>query len=139
MGYIKAVYKLDEKNRFSLPKKFLSPRKFFITLGLDGCISLYPRDVWDEIQKKISPLNYGKENNRKFLRLFYAYSNELVPDSHNRLTIPEYLRKEAGIKNKILIIKIGNWYEIWNPEKFKKFEKENKKSFSTFAGKLNIL
>ena len=120
----KYIYKLDSKNRFSIPGSLLKQnRRFYLTLGLDGCIFMYSEKEWKKIQKKFSLLNYAKAGNRKFLRIFSAHSREIKADSHNRLLLPKHLKQKASIGRELLIIKILQNYEIWAPSKFAEYEK----------------
>ena len=135
----KNIYKLDAKNRFSAPRCFFSRgRKFVFTLGLDGCLFLYPEKEWKKIQGKISLFSYSRAGNRNFLRAFFAWSGKVSADSHNRVLIPSQLRKKAGIKKTILLIEIAGWYEIWDPAKFKAYEKTNRGSYENLAGSMEI-
>ncbi|MFH1353000.1 MAG: hypothetical protein ABIH68_05435 [bacterium] len=135
----KNICKLDSKGRFSVPGAFLAgSRKFYFTTGLDGCLFLYPEKNWEKIYGKISLLNYSKSSNRKFLRIFFARAAMVSADSHNRILIPLHLKKEAGIKREIFLIKIGGWFEIWAPLKFRKYEKINQKTYAAMAEKLDI-
>ncbi|MCD6412571.1 MAG: hypothetical protein J7L54_00275 [Elusimicrobia bacterium] len=136
---MKNLYKLDEKNRFSVPGKFLSSgRIFYLTMGLDGCIFMYPEKEFRKISDRISLFDYSKSGNRKFLRIFFAWSSRIRADSHNRILIPSQLKKKAKIRSKILMIKIGNWFEIWAPALFEKYEKVDRKSYSRLAENLDI-
>jgi len=135
----KNIYKLDAKNRFSVPGAFFSRgRKFFLTLGLDGCIFLYPAEEWKKLQDRITFSDYFRSVNRKFLRIFFAWSGEITADSHNRLLIPAELKKKAGIRKEIVLIKIGGWFEIWDPAKFMAYEKANRDTYEQLAEKLDI-
>ncbi len=136
---MKNVYKLDGKNRFSVPAKFLSSGKnFYLTLGLDGCIFMYPEKEFNKIYSRVSLFDYSKSGNRKFLRVFFAWSSQIRADDHNRILIPAQLKKKAKIRSKILVIKIGNWFEIWSPALFEKYEKTNQKSYARYAEGFSI-
>jgi len=135
----KNIYKLDSKRRFSVPKAFLAGgRKFYFTVGLDGCLFLYPERIWKRIYEKLTLLDYSKINNRKFLRIFFSRAAQVSADNHNRLLVPLHLKKEAVIKQEIFLIKIGSWFEIWNPLKFRKYENVNQKTYAEYAEKLDI-
>lgn len=135
----KNIYKLDSKGRFSVPKAVLAVgRKFYFTVGLDGCLFLCSEKNWEKIYEKITLLDYSKSNNRKFLRIFFSRAAEVSADRHNRILVPFHLKKEAGIKQEIFLIKIGSWFEIWNPLKFRKYEKVNQRTYAEYAEKLDI-
>jgi len=133
------IYKLDGKNRFSASPALLKDgRKFYFTKGLEGCILLYPQSQWRRILEKISSLNYFQSSDRKFLRLFFAGAGKASVDSHKRLLLPAGLKKHAGIKSKILLVKIALWWEIWAPERFAKYEETHKSAYERYTEKLKI-
>lgn len=135
----KNIYKLDSKNRFSVQGAMLKDGKLFnMTLGLDGCLFLYPEKEWSRIREKLSFLNYGSKDNRKFLRIFFAHACPVKADSHKRLLLPAALKEKCGIKKEILIIQIGRFYEIWPPVKFAGYENANTKTYAAYAEKLDI-
>lgn len=135
----KNIYKLDSKNRFSVPGALLKDgRLFHLTLGLDGCLFMYPKKEWRQIREKLSLLNYASKDNRKFLRIFFAHACPVKADSHKRILLPAALKNKSGIKKELLLIKISRFYEIWNPAKFTEYEKANAQTYAGYAEKLDI-
>ena len=67
---------MDDKGRFALPaklrsvlaedKKPLLEGNLIITKGLEGCLSIYPKGEWTEIQNRFSSLNFTKRDYRYF-------------------------------------------------------------------------
>ncbi|MBU4134386.1 hypothetical protein KKH42_03580 [bacterium] len=136
---VKNIYKLDSKTRFSVPGALLKDGKLFhLTLGLDGCLFMYPETEWRRIRSKLSILNYASANNRKFLRIFFAHACPAKADSHNRILLPLSLKKKSGIGKKLLLIRIGPFYEIWVPAKFAEYENANITTYAGYAEKLDI-
>ncbi|MBA3052700.1 MAG: hypothetical protein ABII20_07005 [Candidatus Omnitrophota bacterium] len=135
----KNIYKLDSKNRFSVRGEMLKDgRIFHLTLGLDGCLFMYPEKEWQRIREKLSLLNYASKDNRKFLRIFYAHSCSVKADPHKRVLLPDALKKKCGIAKELLLIKIGRLYELWPPKKFAEYENANAKTYAGYADKLDI-
>ncbi|MCD6311304.1 MAG: cell division/cell wall cluster transcriptional repressor MraZ [Elusimicrobia bacterium] len=135
----KNIYKLDSKNRFSVHGALLKDGKHFhLTLGLDGCLFMYPEKEWKRIRGKLSLLNYASKDNRKFLRIFFAHACPVKADSHKRLLLPAALKEKCGIGKELLLIRIGQFYEIWPPEKFAEYENANTKTYAGYAEKLDI-
>jgi len=135
----KNIYKLDSKNRFSVRGEILRDGKnFHLTLGLDGCLFMYPEKEWRKIRAKLAGLNYASKDNRKFLRIFYAHSCPVKADSHKRILLSDSLKRKCGIKKELLIIKIGQFYELWPPGKFAEYENANAAAYALYADKLDI-
>ena len=94
--------RLDEKGRVIFPsalKKQLSQEyqeKFVINRGFEGCLVIYPMDVWNEISSSVNSLNDFVEENRRFKREFNNGANILVLDSQNRFVVPKILTPHAA-------------------------------------------
>lgn len=42
----------------------------------------------------------------------------------NQMHLSKFYKKLMGAADRVLLISVGNWYEIWKPEDFEKWEKE---------------
>ena len=112
--------RLDEKSRIILPsalKKQISPEaqdKFVINRGFEGCLVLYPHDIWKETTAGINRLNLYVRENRRFVRAFYNGATELGLDSQNRLLLPRTLLDFAGIEKDVILFAYSDRIELWN-------------------------
>lgn len=61
---------LDAKGRLIVPSKLRESlgERFFLTKGLDGCLSVYPKEEWDSFTSKIHELPMTNKDARKFSR-----------------------------------------------------------------------
>ncbi len=63
----------------------------------------------------------------------------VVPQRKSKaLFISKEEREFAGIGERALLVDCGRYYEIWNPEKFREFEKETEPYFEEIAERLII-
>src|SRR4030042_657878 len=135
MWYGEYAHTLDDKDRFILPAKFrdkistLKKKRFYITRGLDGCLSLYAEDEWSKLEEKLSALSFTKQQSRSFNRLLFSGATEIIVDSQGRITVPPYLKEFAQIKRDIVIIGVVNRIEVWDKDTWNKFYQENRKRF----------
>ncbi|MFH1771490.1 MAG: division/cell wall cluster transcriptional repressor MraZ [Candidatus Omnitrophota bacterium] len=142
MWYGEYIHTLDNKERFILPAKFrekakeLKRKKFYITRGLEGCLSIFAEEEWLRREEKLKSLPFTKTDSRAFNRLFFSGACEVEIDNQGRITLPEHLREFAQIKKEIVIIGVAESIEIWSKEIWEKFYKENKKNFENLAEKL---
>lgn len=129
---------LDDKNRVSLPSKFRKEvgKKVIVTHGLDNCLSLYTLKEWEEIAKKFGGLGMGQADVRGLHRHFLGNAAEIDVDSAGRILIPEGLRNEAGLKNKIVFTGLYNRIEIWNESSWEAYKKDITKNADQMAEKL---
>lgn len=117
-----AICTIDPKSRVIIPSRFRkyikteAENKLIITRGLDGCLLVYPNDVWEKVQIKLSKMNVFDPEQRFFLREFLSYVNICEIDSQNRILLPQKLIEYANLKKEILLLGLLDKMEIWDPE-----------------------
>ena len=69
---------------------------------------------------------------RMFTRRFLSSSQPLDFDSSGRVNLPQSLRSYAGIglKSEVTILGMGNYIEIWAPEKYEELMGQSEVSIS---------
>lgn len=134
--------RVDEKSRIILPsalKKQISPEageRFVINRGFEGCLVLYPMNVWAETSSKINKLNLYVRENRRFVRLFYNGATELSLDSQNRLLLPKTLLDYAGIDKEIVLFAYADRIEVWNKATYREMVSEEPEDYPLLAEKV---
>ncbi len=133
-------YSIDSKGRVSIPaklRKFINPEAndaFVLTRGTEKCIDVYPMDQWKElVAHKLNQLNTFDPKEAMFLRMFLQEAAEDKLDSQSRLTIPKSLIEFAGIEKEVFILGAGKKIEIWNPETYDEYIKENHMPYEEIA------
>jgi len=110
---------LDKKGRMTLPASFremLGDEPAFITMGLDGCLFLYPKTRFDELRQKAQQKELTSSQARQFNRFFFGRAALAKPDSMGRINIPPALRKYAKLEKDAVVVGVNTHVEIWNPE-----------------------
>ncbi|MCD6277451.1 division/cell wall cluster transcriptional repressor MraZ [candidate division WOR-3 bacterium] len=132
MGYIgEALHSMDHKGRVFIPAKYrklLVPEDnltMVITRGLDRNLLLFPYTVWNRYVEKLLQLPYSNRDVRSRIRVLTSRAEELSIDSQGRIMLPRQLLEYAGIKKEVLFIGMLDKVELWNPEIYREFEKEN--------------
>ncbi|MFH1233712.1 MAG: division/cell wall cluster transcriptional repressor MraZ [Patescibacteria group bacterium] len=117
-------HNLDDKGRLAVPVKFriLLKHGAVVTKGLDNCLFLYAKKEWLELAKKLSKLPINQANPRAFARLMLAGAMDVDFDNQGRIMLPEYLRKFAGVKKKVIIAGLYNRLEIWDEDNWNKYK-----------------
>lgn len=118
------THSIDEKGRVALPAKFRSSfrTEAVVTRGLDKALFLYPRTSWQQLVGKIAQLPLSGRDARAFARLMLAGAMEVKPDRQGRITIPDYLRRYADIKRKVVIMGAGDRLEIWDEKVWGRYQ-----------------
>ncbi len=129
---------VDDKGRLAIPAKLRrnGGEKFFLSIGFNGYLALYPESEWEEIGKNLStqPFTFGAY--RDFNRFLYATAQEVVPDPQGRILIPEDYLKEAGITGEAVVLGAARWMEIWSPARYKAFVARFKPKWEKAAEKI---
>src|SRR3989338_10199445 len=117
-------HNIDQKGRLAIPTKFRKDlnKGAVVTKGLDDCLFLYPKEEWQKLADKLAALPISKANSRAFARLMLAGAMDVEADKQGRMLIPDYLRKYASIKKKVVITGLYNRLEIWDEIKWNKYK-----------------
>ena len=122
-------YQLDPKGRVSLPGRF---REAFadgawLTMGQDGCLFAFPRAEWERRSDEVAASPLSDAAGRAYARLFFGSSDVVKLDGQGRLTIPQRLREQVGIRKDVVVLGVRDRMEIWDRESFERYE-------TTYAG-----
>ena len=131
--------KIDEKGRLTIPAKIRNElgNDFIVTRGMDGCLFIYQKNIWDKIISKYQDLPNIKET-RNFMRFLLSGANTQNFDRQGRININTSLIKYASLTKDCVVIGVGDRLEIWDEERWNKFTLENENSFSEMADSLFI-
>jgi MraZ protein len=132
---------LDDKGRLTIPAKFRDGLAggLVITRGIDHCLAVYPRQVWDQLAERIAKLPISQRNARNFSRLMFSGAADFVPDRQGRVLIPQPLRDYAGLDGDAVIIGLHDRLEIWNPENWTALRTEVEENPESIAEQLQEL
>ena len=110
---------VDAKGRVIIPAKFREELgdEFVLTLGLDGCLFVYPNDEWLNFVNDLKGLPGSKEA-RQLQRYFMAGAASCEVDKQGRFLIPQKLREHAGLDKDLVLVGVLNKIEIWSKERW---------------------
>ena len=132
------THHLEEKGRLSVPKKFRAElaEGAILSQGLDGCLFLYARRVWEQLISKVSQLPLTQSDARSFTRSLSYAAVEVDIDRLGRILIPEHLRAYAGLKTDCVVAGAVDRVEIWDQAKFSVYIQKITSQAETIAEKL---
>ena len=115
-------HSIDTKGRVTVPARFreVLGDSFVITRGFEGCLSAYPMERWDRIEKNLMALSLTNAAGRKLTRLFLGNAIECEVDKKGRILIPQPLRNAAGITRDVVLTGLGDHIEVWDSEAWNK-------------------
>ena len=110
---------LDAKGRIIVPAKFRESlgEEFVVTMGLDGCLFVYPDEEWNRFVNDLKSLPGSKEA-RQLQRYFMAGAASCEVDKQGRILIPQKLREHAGLEKDVVFVGVMNKIEIWSKERW---------------------
>lgn len=135
------LHSVDIKGRISIPSKFreLLGETFIVTRGLDGCLFVYTREEWNNIERKLKELPFTQKDARAFTRFFFSGACECEIDKQGRVVVPQTLRDFASIDKEVIIIGVSTRVEIWSVEKWNTYTNDSSISFEEIAEKMTDL
>ena len=134
-------HSLDAKGRLIMPAKLRSDigDRFIITKGLDGCLFGFSQSEWTNFEEKLKTLPLTNKNARDFVRFFLSGATECEIDKQGRFLIPNNLREYANMEKEVIIIGVGTRIEIWNREKWNKYNSDENISADSIAENMTML
>lgn len=116
-------HSIDTKGRLFIPAKLREELgdTFYVTMGVDGCLSVYSDESWSHFTEKFESLPYTKT---RAMRPLFANAAKCEPDAQGRILIPAKLRDYANLKKDVVVIGVSNRAEIWNADAWTALEAE---------------
>ncbi|MDK2809254.1 MAG: transcriptional regulator MraZ [Clostridiales bacterium] len=112
-------HSIDTKGRIIVPAKFreLLGDTFVVSLGLDGCLFLYPINEWERFVEQLKNLPGNKEA-RQLQRYFMAGAADIEVDKQGRILLPVKLREAAALEKDVVFVGVLSKIEIWSKERW---------------------
>ena len=116
-------HNVDPKGRLFVPAKLREElgESFYVTLGLEHCLSVYTEAGWQAIVDKYNALPMSQARKMRFL---FANAAKCEPDAQGRILIPAKLREYAKLEKEVIITGASRCVELWNPERWAPIESE---------------
>lgn len=107
---------LDTKGRLTMPSKFRNQCGDYVivTLGFDGCLSVYTPEEWEKYYQKLLQIPSTKKDSRAYVRLLASKASDAPFDKMGRITIPQSLRQTAHLEKNCVIVGNLDHMEIWD-------------------------
>jgi len=119
---------LDEKNRISIPSRVReqiaqeeSDNTFYLTLGVNRILSLYPEDYYRRIALAVAPRTVAPDELLTFNRINFALAGRVELDRQGRVLLNESAIRRAGLKERVTLIGVRDHLEIWDQQQWQRF------------------
>lgn len=111
---------LDEKGRLTIPSRYreLLDGGAYITRGFDQNLLVLTEASFHGVSESVSPTSLTDEDARALKRWIYSNATKVEVDRSGRILIPQYLRALAFLENTAVVVGMGEYFEIWSPERW---------------------
>lgn len=110
--------RLDEKGRLILPSKFRDELSdgVVLTRGQEHCLYVFPAKEFEKQYTMLREAPLAQKEARDYVRVMLSGADSQDLDRQGRITLPQTLRKYAGLKRELSVIGVGARVEIWDAE-----------------------
>ena len=111
-------HNLDNKGRLTIPSRYrvLLEQEAYVTQGFDTNLMIWTLTAFETISKGINRMSITDPVSRLLRRLIFANGEKVEVDRAGRILIPQYLRQFARLDGEVMIVGVGDYFEIWSPE-----------------------
>ncbi len=143
----KAVYfgetaiNLDAKGRLAMPMRYreaiqeqCNGRLVLTYSAFDsGALYLYPEQEWERVRDEVTGLSTFNPGHRSLQRKLVGSASAVEPDGNGRIQLPQTLRQVAGLEKRVVLLGMGNRFEIWNETILNQKRREEESSLDEAA------
>ena len=125
---------IDDKGRVVLPGKLRRAAEAetgtsgdklqFYMRDYDGGLSFYTERAWQPMAEHFLRYSNVDTAPRQEKRRFFMGVEKIGCDKQGRVTIPPHWREKADIQTNVVIIGVGDHFEIWSEERFRRLDAE---------------
>ncbi len=111
--------------RVVIPKKIrdlLTGDNFIVTKGFDSCLAGYDKTDWEDRSRSLTQVSLLDKTDIDKRRALFSSTMYIEIDGQGRFVIPKHLLQFAQLTNKVLIVGVGDHFELWNPEKWESYQ-----------------
>ena len=121
-------HNLDSKGRVILPVSFREELgdSFYITRGFERCVQAMSCEEFDRLRGQIRQLPADKALSLQYLLISPAVL--VSPNSQGRVSIPQKLREDAGLRGEVTVVGMDSRVEIWDKAEFSAFMERQKQA-----------
>ncbi len=111
---------VDTKGRLGIPSRYRQSLAescggcLMVTADRDGCLLIYPRGRWDEVEAQVLQLPSLNQGARFIQRLMLGHATECELDGQGRILLSSPLREFARLGKHALLLGQGEYFELWD-------------------------
>ena len=122
MFFGETAINLDAKGRLAIPIRYrdaiqeVCGGRLVLTYSAfdSGALYLYPEQEWERVRDEVTGLSTFNPGHRSLQRRLVGSASAVEPDGNGRIQLPQTLRQVAGLEKKVVLLGMGDRFEIWN-------------------------
>ncbi len=122
MFYGETALNLDTKGRLAIPVKYREliadacENKLVLTYNAfeNDSLWLFSQAEWEKVRDSVMALSTFDKAHRALQRRLVGSAYHIEPDKGSRIQLPITLRQVASMDKKIVMLGMGNKFEIWS-------------------------
>lgn len=122
MYFGETAINLDAKGRLAIPIRYRDTiqeqcggRLVLTYSAFDaGALWLYPESQWERVRDEVTGLSTFNPGHRSLQRRLVGSATPVEPDGSGRIQLPLTLRQVAGLEKRVVMMGMGERFEIWN-------------------------
>ena len=115
---------LDAKGRLAIPIRYRETlsgqcgNRMVLTYSAfdSGSLWLQSEQAWERIRDDVMALPNFNARHRSLQRRLVGSATAVEPDGSGRILIPPSLRQVAGLEKRVIMLGLGNRFEIWDED-----------------------
>lgn len=128
-------HSIDAKGRVTIPSKYRDELGDLcvVTRGFDGCLEIYSNQRWEERVNILLSATTSSENFRKLKREIFSKTQQCEFDKQGRVLLPQELRRIGNLIDKVMVIGVGDYIELWNKESWTNYSDMDNDEFNAIG------
>lgn len=122
MYFGETAINLDVKGRLAIPSRYRDAiqeacggRMVLTYSAFDsGALWLYPEKEWERVRDEVTGLSTFNPGHRSLQRKLVGSATAVETDGSGRVLLPLTLREVTGLERRVVMMGMGNRFEIWN-------------------------
>jgi MraZ protein len=116
-------HNLDEKGRLTVPARYrdyLVPDGAYIMQGFDQNLMVLPSAKFEAFSVSINQMKMTDSIARLLKRMIFSTADQVNVDRAGRILIPQFLRQFADLDTSLVVVGMGDFFELWSTENWSK-------------------
>lgn len=125
------VNSIDKKGRVSVPASFrgvlCGQSTIYTMLSISApTIEAGGPQLIDTAEARLEQMDTFSEEYEVWSFCVHGDSDQLKIDGDGRIVLSDAMREHAGISERVAFVGRGHFFQMWEPEKFKTYQKETR-------------